>query len=85
MSHDRGTVNTHDFKDFLRSIGGAMGERRRNGMTKYYLPNAQNPEQNMYFHVHLPHADSDPFYPAIFHHFIRPSVKAAGYTAEMFE
>ncbi len=85
INHARGTVNANDFKEFLGSIGGRMDTPRRNGMTRYYLPKANNRQQEMYFHVHLPHGPSDPFYPAILHHFIRPSIQAAGYTAEMFE
>ncbi len=83
LEHERGTVNTLDFREFLAHVRGSIEKPRNNGMTYYTLPNV-NGTGNILYHVHLPHADKDPFYRAILHHFIRPSVADAGFTAEMF-
>ena len=83
VGHQRGTVNTLNFREFLAHVRGSIEKPRNNGMTYYTLPNV-NGTGNILYHVHLPHADKDPFYPAILNHFIRPSVTDAGFTAEMF-
>ncbi|RZI46056.1 hypothetical protein [Candidatus Finniella inopinata] len=86
VRHERGTVNTLDFKAFLNQVKGQIARPRPKGMTYYKLPNlnANAGTELMLFHVHLPHEENDPFYPAILHHFIRPSVVDAGFTKEMF-
>jgi|GEM_PF-5380815 len=83
LGHGRGTVNASDFMEFLTHVGGKIEKPRPNGMTYYTLPNV-NGTGKVRHHVHLPHATTEPFYPAILNHFIRPSVAEAGFTAEMF-
>lgn len=88
LKHESGTVNTKHFKKFLNDVGGRFVRRQPNGMTRYFLPNLgadKDQYPDLLYCVHLPHGESEDFYPAILYHFIRPSIQHAGFTLEMFE